>query len=119
MRLFASSFCVLLLVGCSPNADASADDSWIAIEGSPEDGAEERHHGETYAEYDSRREGYDGSYGSFAGYGCTQDCSGHKAGYLWAEEKEIADPDHCGGKSWSFIEGCRAYAEGYEARYEG
>jgi hypothetical protein len=47
----------------------------------------------------------------FRGYPCTVDCSGHEAGYRWAEEKAIDDPDDCGGNSESFIEGCRAYAE--------
>lgn len=50
------------------------------------------------------------SHATFAGKECTQDCSGHKAGYEWASEKGITNPDRCGGKSWSFIEGCRAYA---------
>lgn len=48
---------------------------------------------------------------SFHGYEFTQDCSGHEAGYQWAEEHDIHDPDNCGGNSESFIEGCRAYAE--------
>lgn len=48
---------------------------------------------------------------SFAGYDCTDDCSGHEAGWEWAEQQEIADPDDCGGNSDSFIEGCIAYAE--------
>lgn len=48
---------------------------------------------------------------TFKGYECTVDCSGHEAGYQWAEEKGIDDPDDCGGKSESFIEGCRAYTE--------
>ncbi|OQW39140.1 MAG: hypothetical protein A4S12_11645 [Proteobacteria bacterium SG_bin5] len=73
--------------------------------------------GETYEEFDQRRDALGGTRGSFAGQGCTQDCSGHEAGYAWAEEKGITDPDHCGGKSWSFIEGCRAYAE--QASAEG
>lgn len=47
----------------------------------------------------------------FHGYRCTDDCSGHEAGYQWAEEHDIHDPDDCGGKSESFIEGCRAWAE--------
>lgn len=55
---------------------------------------------------------------SFAGYPCTDDCSGHEAGYAWAEEKGIDDPDICGGNSQSFIEGCQAYAEGREAEYD-
>jgi hypothetical protein len=41
---------------------------------------------------------------------CTDDCSGHEAGYQWAEDKGITDPDDCGGNSNSFIEGCEAYA---------
>lgn len=49
---------------------------------------------------------------TFYGYACKTDCSGHKAGYAWAERKSITDPDDCGGKSQSFIEGCRAFAAG-------
>jgi len=48
---------------------------------------------------------------TYKGYECTQDCSGHRAGYNWAEEKGITDPDDCGGNSQSFIEGCWSYAE--------
>lgn len=50
-------------------------------------------------------------------YGCTDDCSGHDAGYEWAEEREITDPDDCGGNSQSFIEGCEAYAEAYQEEH--
>lgn len=48
---------------------------------------------------------------TFSGYPCTVNCSGHEAGYAWAEDKGIDDPDDCGGNSNSFIEGCEAYAE--------
>ncbi len=48
---------------------------------------------------------------TFHGYECTQDCSGHEAGYRWAEQHDIDDPEDCGGDSESFIEGCKAYAE--------
>lgn len=60
---------------------------------------------------------YTGSAGSgayVAGHGsaaCTDDCSGHDAGYTWAEDNDISDEDDCGGKSVSFEEGCRAYVE--------
>ncbi len=47
----------------------------------------------------------------FGGNECTEDCSGHQAGYDWAEEKGITDPEDCGGNSDSFIEGCESYAE--------
>ena len=42
---------------------------------------------------------------------CTDDCSGHEAGFEYAKENEIADPDDCGGNSESFIAGCREYGE--------
>lgn len=48
---------------------------------------------------------------TFHGYECVDDCGGHEAGYQWAEEQGITDPDECGGNSQSFQEGCRAYAE--------
>ena len=48
---------------------------------------------------------------TFRGYECTQDCSGHQAGYEWAERHDITDPNDCGGRSQSFIEGCQAWAK--------
>lgn len=66
--------------------------------------------GETYEEYDARRDAL--NTGRFSGdEECTQDCSGHDAGHLWAEQRGITDPDECGGNSWSFVEGCRSFAE--------
>ena len=54
---------------------------------------------------------------SFAGYECTIDCSGHEAGYRWAEENDIDDEDVCDtaaehSNSPSFGEGCKAYVNG-------
>jgi hypothetical protein len=46
---------------------------------------------------------------TYKGYECTDDCSGHEAGYEWAQRKGITDPDDCGGNSNSFIEGCKSY----------
>lgn len=46
-------------------------------------------------------------------YQCTSDCSGHRAGYEWARNRSIADPNQCSGNSNSFIEGCRAFTEGH------
>jgi len=58
---------------------------------------------------------YDNEYAeepqSFGGYECTDDCSGHEAGYNWAEENGIEDEGGCGGNSNSFIEGCQSYVE--------
>ncbi len=48
---------------------------------------------------------------TFHGYVCTKDCSGHRAGYAWAEENGIDDTGDCRGNSNSFIEGCMAYVE--------
>ena len=48
---------------------------------------------------------------TFGGYECTEDCSGHKAGYEWAEEHNITDESDCGGNSQSFIEGCQTYTQ--------
>ena len=47
---------------------------------------------------------------TFDGYICTVDCSGHEAGYDWAERNGITDPSECSGNSQSFIEGCQSYA---------
>ncbi len=44
-------------------------------------------------------------------YVCTEDCSGHEAGFTWAQQNDIADASDCGGNSQSFIEGCEAFAE--------
>ena len=48
---------------------------------------------------------------TFNGYECTDDCSGHEAGYEWAEENGIESTDDCGGNSDSFIEGCESFVE--------
>lgn len=48
----------------------------------------------------------------FCGYQCTKDCSGHEAGYRWAQRKALTSRRHCSGNSQSFIEGCLAYVEG-------
>jgi hypothetical protein len=54
---------------------------------------------------------------TFASYECTQGCSGHEAGYAWAEEHDISDGEDCvtageHSNSPSFSEGCHAYVDG-------
>ncbi|MGN8143100.1 hypothetical protein ACTJK3_19625 [Pseudomonas sp. 22105] len=49
---------------------------------------------------------------TFDGYECTDDCSGHQAGYEWAEEKGIYDENSCSTPSESFNEGCQSFIEG-------
>ena len=43
---------------------------------------------------------------------CNGDCSGHQAGYEWAEENSISSESDCDGNSDSFNEGCVNYVEG-------
>ena len=48
------------------------------------------------------------------GHECSDDCSGHAAGYRWAEENNITDETVCplrGGGAMSFYEGCIVYVE--------
>ncbi len=49
----------------------------------------------------------------FNGDPCTEDCSGHEAGYEWAEEKGITqdDVDDYSGNSESFREGMQSYVD--------
>ena len=56
------------------------------------------------------KDNYSG-YNTFGGYECTEDCSGHEAGYNWAEENDISDEYDCDGNSNSFNEGCTAYVD--------
>ncbi len=46
---------------------------------------------------------------------CTDDCSGHDAGYAWAEQNSISHPDECGGNSQSFVDGCEDYGREQQA----
>ena len=103
-RVLLALVAIALTSACSSGSDAADDPDLADYEG-------QEFAGETYTEYDARRNSYGGDRGDFSDYGCTQDCSGHEAGYDWAAEQGIDDPDDCGGKSWSFEEGCRAYAE--------
>ncbi|MER9455564.1 hypothetical protein [Mesorhizobium sp. M0478] len=48
---------------------------------------------------------------TFGGNECTDDCSGHKAGYDWAEQNQISDESNCSSNSQSFNEGCQTYVE--------
>lgn len=47
----------------------------------------------------------------FRGYSCSDDCSGHEAGYDWAKENRIEYVSDCSGNSGSFIEGCEAWVK--------
>ena len=104
----------LSLAACDSGDAAISNGEEVADTAQDNGDSEEEKGGETYPQYDARRDSYAGTRGEFGGQGCTVDCGGHEAGYAWAEEKGITDPDNCGGKSWSFIEGCQAYAKEHE-----
>lgn len=102
IQILTASSIVLCASACSGSDETSTydEDGYVVDDSSYE--------GEVTEEY-----GSDGNSSglTFEGYECTEDCSGHEAGYAWAEENDITDPDDCGGNSQSFIEGCIAYAE--------
>jgi hypothetical protein len=47
---------------------------------------------------------------------CTEDCSGHDAGFEWARDQGVTDASECSGDSESFVEGCEAYASAVETQ---
>lgn len=100
----------LLLAGCNASAVAVAEEPQTLDEMADQTAA------------GAATEGAFGQQASVETYGssapltfgdnqCIDDCSGHEAGYDWAEERGITDADDCGGKSQSFIEGCETYAD--------
>jgi cellulase/cellobiase CelA1 len=50
-------------------------------------------------------------------YGCTDDCSGHDAGFEWAKQAGVTDGS-CYSDSASFNEGCQAYADAIEEKID-
>jgi len=70
---------------------------------------------ENYSEYqddssNSRESDPEGYYES-QGYECTDDCSGHDAGYEWADDNGVCDEYYSDGNSESFDEGVQSYSE--------
>ncbi len=63
------------------------------------------------SDYPNNKDEHDQGGLTFHGSDCTNDCSGHEAGYNWAEENNISDEDDCDGRSESFNEGCQTYVE--------
>jgi hypothetical protein len=49
---------------------------------------------------------------------CTDDCSGHDAGFEWAKEHEITDASDCSGSSQSFVEACQSFAQAVEEQVD-
>jgi len=48
---------------------------------------------------------------TFDGNPCLTDCSGHQAGYNWAEQNDVDDESSCSTPSASFNQGCESYVE--------
>jgi hypothetical protein len=49
----------------------------------------------------------------YKGYPCTKDCSGHMAGYAWAQQRNLINPaDIPTDINNSFREGCLSFTEG-------
>jgi opacity protein-like surface antigen len=48
---------------------------------------------------------------TFDGNQCLGDCSGHQAGYDWAEQNDVDDESSCSTPSQSFNEGCQSYID--------
>lgn len=46
---------------------------------------------------------------TYMGYPCTKDCSGHQAGYNYAELYDVPDDECPYGNSNSFWEGCLSF----------
>lgn len=59
-------------------------------------------------DYDGESQGFSDT---FHGRDCVEDCSGHDAGYQWAENNSVTNSSDCEGNSNSFNEGCQVYVE--------
>lgn len=107
MRSFvASALAFSLLVGCgSPTPDHEEE---VGYAEPPEREPFDEEAAREAAEAELASEGYDYS------YGCSDDCSGHEAGWQWRAENGY-QPD-----SWSepFNEGAQAFEDAVEVRVD-
>jgi hypothetical protein len=107
----------LLAAGCGSSQEEAVAEGGAAFVASYEAHTDEpeaaREAGVEDAAADLAASTYQDEFGSSE---CTEDCSGHDAGYEWAANKGITDPYECSGNSTSFIEGCEAYAEEVQER---
>lgn len=106
--LLGSLFAVAILEACG-----SAD---------PVDEYDEREHVSEFDEADAKANAASDLSGqTFQDVGdtsqCTEDCSGHDAGWQWAQENDVQDSTDCSGNG-SFAGGCEAYVEELESRVE-
>ena len=53
----------------------------------------------------------------YKGYPCTKDCSGHMAGYAWAQQRNIVNPQELPtDTNNSFYEGMLSFTEGKQMK---
>ncbi|WP_141233570.1 hypothetical protein [Lysobacter antibioticus] len=113
---------VLLIAGCGDGGGRYRDyDDYAANADAAAEAAEEAAEEARQAVYEEHGADSDGTGAEASNvdaynvedngnYTCTQDCSGHEAGFAWAQEHDFTDASDCGGNSQSFIEGCEAFA---------
>lgn len=126
LRYLAPLICMIMIGGCaSSDEDGYEGDGSTEVGSSSDDGEEaeagysgeeERADFDEDAARDTAEEEIAGeSYQSIGTpYGCTQDCSGHEAGFAWRRDNGYATP----GNSNSFSEGGQAFDEAVDDRVD-
>lgn len=130
MRIYCLRYlaltCMIMVGGCaSSDEDGYESDSSTEVGSSSEGGVEaeagysseeKRADFNEEAARDTAEEEIAGeSYQSIGTpYGCTQDCSGHEAGFAWRRDNGYATP----GNSSSFSEGGQAFDEAVDDRVD-
>ncbi|HEX7802307.1 MAG TPA: hypothetical protein VF471_06075 [Pseudoxanthomonas sp.] len=126
---FAALFLTITLVGCGGSVGSryaeyddyyndAADADQEAAEEAAQEAAEEARQ-EAYAEAGASSDGTGADASNVSAHDiekpsfdyCTQDCSGHEAGFEWARDNEVTDESDCGGNSQSFYDGCVQFAD--------
>lgn len=46
----------------------------------------------------------------FGGFPCTDRCRDHSAGFEYARQLRLKDPNQCAGPTLSYVQGCRVYS---------
>ena len=126
--LLSLGICLLFIASCGPSSDKQAsqhegsngsatdsDRQGVQSEDSDEDTLDTSEAAQQSAIDELEDQTYEDVMGSDE---CTEDCSGHNAGWEWAKKNEMLNPDDCSGDSESFIEGCKAYGEEVERRVD-
>lgn len=120
LRMTLPAVLCLALAGCG--SSAHSDDADGYTEDASDYGAADREEVEERAAFDedaardaAEEEVASESYQSIGSpYGCTEDCSGHEAGFAWRRDNGYATP----GNSNSFDEGGRAFDEAVEEKVD-